>query len=333
MPTNKDAEMRYRIIDRCLSNRLRKYTIYDLVDEVNRQLLDLQGKTVSKRTIQKDLEELTFRPYCAPIESYKGPSRMHYIHYADDSYSLYNNDLSVKEVQTLQSVIDMLGRFRGSTTHAWLEEVLSNLEYRFGIKSDTKLVIAFEENEQLQGLEHLSNLIDATLHHQAIELAYEPYGKTKRICPVHPYFMKQYNGRWFLLGLNSEKRRIETYALDRIKEVKALAEGFIPNEDIDFGAYFEHIVGISVPYDSLEPIELILRFSEKRFPYVSSKPIHASQKLLSTPCTISISVIPTPELTQQIFSFGPDVEVLAPESFRSEIAEKIKATYNLYQTV
>lgn len=41
MPTNKDAEMRYRIIDRCLSNRLRKYTIYDLVDEVNRQLLDL----------------------------------------------------------------------------------------------------------------------------------------------------------------------------------------------------------------------------------------------------------------------------------------------------
>lgn len=266
MPTNKDAEMRYRIIDRCLSNRLRKYTIYDLVDEVNRQLLDLQGKTVSKRTIQKDLEELTFRPYCAPIESYKGPSRMHYIHYADDSYSLYNNDLSVKEVQTLQSVIDMLGRFRGSTTHAWLEEVLSNLEYRFGIKSDTKLVIAFEENEQLQGLEHLSNLIDATLHHQAIELAYEPYGKTKRICPVHPYFMKQYNGRWFLLGLNSEKRRIETYALDRIKEVKALAEGFIPNEGIDFGAYFEHIVGISVPYDSLEPINLFYGSQRKDSP-------------------------------------------------------------------
>ena len=48
MPTNKDAEVRYRIIDRCLSDRLRKYTIYDLVDEVNRQLLDLQGKTVSK---------------------------------------------------------------------------------------------------------------------------------------------------------------------------------------------------------------------------------------------------------------------------------------------
>lgn len=333
MPTNKDAEVRYRIIDRCLSDRLRKYTIYDLVDEVNRQLLDLLGKTVSKRTIQKDLEELTYRPYCAPIESYKGPNRKHYIHYSDDSYSIYSNDLSVKEVQTLQSVINMLGRFRGSTTHAWLEEVISNLEYRFGIKNNAERLVAFEENEQLQGLEHLSPLIDATLHCQVIELAYEPYGKTKRICPIHPYFMKQYNGRWFLFGLNTEKGKIETYALDRIKAVKTLAIEFIPNEDTDFEAYFEHIVGVSVPYGSHKPIELILRFSEKRFPYVRSKPIHVSQKLLSTPCTISISVIPTPELTQQIFSFGPDVEVLAPESFRHEIAEKIKATYNLYQTV
>lgn len=66
---------------------------------------------------------------------------------------------------------------------------------------------------------------------------------------------------------------------------------------------------------------------------MSSKPIHASQKLLSTPNTISISVIPTPELTQQIFSFGLDVEVIAPESFRSEIAKKIEATHNLYQTM
>ena len=231
---------------------------------MNRQLLDLQGKTVSKRTIQKDLEELTYRPYCAPIESYKGPSRMHYIRYSDDSYSLYNNELSVKEVQTLQSVIDMLGRFRGSTTHAWLEEVLSNLEYRFGVKNNTERLVTFEENEQLQGIEHLSPLIDATLRHQAIKLNYEPYGKTKRSCPVHPYFMKQYNGRWFLFGLNSEKGRIETYALDRIKEVKTLAVEFIPNENIDFGTYFEHIVGVSVPYDSHEPIELVLRFSEKK---------------------------------------------------------------------
>lgn len=333
MPTNKDAEVRYRIIDRCLSDRLRKYTIYDLVEEVNRQLLDLLGKTVCKRTIQKDLEELTCRPYCAPIESYKGPSRMHYIHYSDDGYSIYNNDLSVKEVQTLQSVIDMLGRFRGCTTHAWLEEVISNLEYRFGIKNHTQRLIAFEENGQLQGLEHLATLIDATLHHYAIELNYEPYGKGKRLCSVHPYFMKQYNSRWFLLGLNAEKGRIETYALDRVKMVKPLGVDFIPNEDIDFETYFEHIVGVSVPYNSPEPIELILRFSEKRFPYVSSKPIHVSQKLLSTPCTISISVIPTPELTQQIFSFGPDVEVIAPEAFRQEVAEKIRATYNLYQTV
>lgn len=53
MPTNKDAEMRYRIIDRCLSNKLRKYTIYDLVDEVNRQLLDCKERLLASVLFKK----------------------------------------------------------------------------------------------------------------------------------------------------------------------------------------------------------------------------------------------------------------------------------------
>lgn len=331
MPKNKDAEMRYRIIDRCLSNRLKKYTIDDLVEEVNQELLDLRGKTVSKRTIQTDLAELTYRPYCAPIKSYKGTGRKHYIHYAKDNFSIYNNDLSAEELQTLQSAIDMLGRFRSSATHAWLEEITSKLKYRFGLKANVERLIAFEENEHLHGIEYLSGLIDATLHYQALELSYEPYGKPIRICPVHPYFLKQYNSRWFLFGLNTERQRIEIYALDRIKAIKPLEVEFIPNKDIDFETYFKHIIGVSVPYEEAEPIELILRFSEKRFPYVLSKPMHASQRPLNTPYTITLTVVPTLELTQQILSFGPDVEVIAPESFRLELAEKIRAVNSLYE--
>lgn len=40
MPTNKNAQLRYQILDRCFSNRHRKYTIEDLVDAVNDALYD-----------------------------------------------------------------------------------------------------------------------------------------------------------------------------------------------------------------------------------------------------------------------------------------------------
>jgi len=332
MPANKDAEMRYRILDRLLGDKHRKYTIYDLLEVVNDQLMDYTGKSVSLRTLQKDIEELGYRPYCAPIVSTKSEGRRKYIHYSDPDFSLYNNDLSVEELKTLQALIDTLGRFRGSSTHAWLEEMLSKLEFRFGIKSDSKRLIAFEENEQLHGLEHLSRLIDATLHQQTLAVDYAPYHGVERRCHVHPYFMRQYNSRWFLLGYNTLKERIETYALDRIQSLRPLEESFIPSERIDFASYFEHVVGVSVPYGEETPTEVQLRFTEKRYPYVRSKPLHPSQREIEA-CTIAIKVIPTLELKQQILSFGADVEVIAPQKLREEIAEQQRAAILAYETM
>lgn len=332
MPVTKDADIRYRLLDRCLSDRRRRYTIDDLLEVVNRKLYDIQGKNVCKRTIQKDLEEMGCRPYCAPIESYKGEGRRHYIRYSDPEFSIYNNELSPDEVEKLRSTIEMFSRFRGTAANAWLEEAISNLEYRFGIKANTEKLVSFEQNERLKGLEHLSGLIDATINHQTIEIDYSQFNGRQRVCTVYPYYVKQYNGRWFVLGLNAANNRIENYALDRIDCFKELKVPFKQNNQVDFNSYFDEIVGVSVPYEDVEPLRIVLRFKGKRYPYVISKPIHHSQQIGEEPFTVILNVIPTRELTQQILSFGPDVEVLSPLGFRTEILRKIEESYNNYQT-
>ena len=63
------------------------------------------------------------------------------------NFSIFNNELSTEEVEKLRSTIDMLSRYRGIPSHAWLEEVISNLEYRFGVKANSENVVAFEQNE------------------------------------------------------------------------------------------------------------------------------------------------------------------------------------------
>ena len=55
MPINKNALLRYQILDRCFSDRHRRYEIEDLVDKVNEALLDMYGKTVSLRQIRADI--------------------------------------------------------------------------------------------------------------------------------------------------------------------------------------------------------------------------------------------------------------------------------------
>ena len=182
----------------------------------------------------------------------------------------------------------------------------------------------------LKGVEHLSEIIDATISHRPLKVKYQSFGKEPRICTVHPYYIKQYNGRWFLFGLHQEKDRVENYALDRIESFEKADVPFIKNDMINFDTYFKDVIGVSVPYDDTPTEEVVLRFSEHRFPYVVSKPLHPSQKTCDEPNTISIHVKPNRELSQQIFSFIPDVEVLSPDWLRQEIKAKIEENLQKY---
>lgn len=330
MPVNKNAYLRYQILDQCFSNKLRKFSFDDLVDFVSDKL----GYNISPRQIREDMANLRMGPYYAPIEASRYDGKKCFYHYTDSDFSIFKNELTTEELTKLRSTIEMLNRYRGIPANAWLEEVISSLEYRFRVRANSENLISFEQNDMLKGLEHLSGLIDATINHQTIELSYKSYGKDKRQITVFPYYIKQYNGRWFLFGMNGIKNRIESYALDRIEEYSLSDKPFIKNESVDFSTYFDDVIGVSVPYDdNIVTEEIVLRFSPKRFPYVVSKPIHHTQKILNEPYTISIKVRPNRELSQQIFSFIPDIEVVAPERFRNEIRDKIQENLKKYLSV
>lgn len=57
MPVNNNALFRYRILDRCFKNKHRNYTIDDLLDEVNENLIDQTGKGVSLRQLRVDIQK------------------------------------------------------------------------------------------------------------------------------------------------------------------------------------------------------------------------------------------------------------------------------------
>ena len=328
MPINKNAFMRYQLLDNCFHNK--RHNIEQLVDYVSDKL----GYNISLRQIREDISNMKLDPYDAPIKAVRYEGNKAYYVYTDSSFSLFDNEMSPEELRNLHATIDMLGRYRGLPANAWLEEVISSLEIRFGVKPNSEKLISFAQNEMLKGVEHLSGIIDATINHQVLEIIYHSFGKDARVCIVHPYYVKQYNGRWFLFGLNSENVKIENYALDRIVSFKKSNIPFIKNEQINFDTYFDDVIGVSVPYEDVPTEEIVLRFSPQRFPYVVSKPLHHSQKIIcEEPNTISISVKPTRELTQQIFSFLPDIEVLAPKWYRKEIKEKMEDNLKKYQSM
>ena len=106
---------------------------------------------------------------------------------------------------------------------------------------------------------------------------------------------------------------------------------FHNNTEINFDTYFNDVIGVTVPKADIETV--VLRFSENRFPYIVSKPLHHSQIADLEERTITIQVKPNKELNQLIFSFIPDVEVLSPQSLRDTIKEKIEENLQKYLSV
>ena len=337
MPINKNALLRYQILDRCFSDRHNRYEIEDLVDKVNEALLDMYGKTVSLRQIRADITYMRDRvSYNAPIMACPIEGRRCYYTYEDKNFSIFNNDLSVEEVKNLLSTIDMLGRYR-SPKNAWLEEVISSLELRFGIKANKEKTVSFEQNEQLKGLEFLSDLIDATINHQPLKMVYQPYNGEEQTTVIHPHYIKQYNTRWFLFGVEDHGEYGMTMvnkALDRIVRFSNSDVPFVENKIVDYESYFNDIVGVTHDSNHTE-VELVrLKFDPARFPYVVSKPIHSSQEVVDMEqCVLEIKVRVNRELEQSIFAFGSHVEVLSPDWFRTEIKEKVDKLSKMYSTV
>lgn len=338
MPKTKNAEHRFLILDRCLCDFRHKYTIDDLLETVNDQLYDANGdkSTIRMRQLRGDLNAIRkMLPDDVYLDAVQYDGKKCYYRYSEEGFSIYKNELSVSEVQNLRSTIEMLSKYRGLPSNGWLEEVISNLEVRFGVKGNADNLVSFGQNEQLKGLEYLSELIDATINHQPLEIEYVSANGNYHRHVIHPYFVKQYNGRWYLFGLDEKEERIKNLAFDRIQSVLHSAHVFRKNDMIDFNTYFDNVVGVTVPCAADSEIsEIKLRFSPGRFRYVTSKPIHHSQVVIDEgECIVSLKLHWTLELEQQIFSFGPDVEVLSPAWFREAYSKKIADCYKYYFSV
>lgn len=175
MSENRNAQYRYQVLDRCFSDWNKKYTIEDLLEIVNNHLYELEGSdsTIKLRQLRGDLNAIRkMLPDNIYLDAKPFGGKKCYYRYSEPNYSIYQNGLSVTEVNSLRSIIEMLSKYRGVTGNAWLEDVISNLELRFGVKSDRENLISFQCNSCLKGLEYLSTLIDATINHQPLEVSY-----------------------------------------------------------------------------------------------------------------------------------------------------------------
>jgi predicted DNA-binding transcriptional regulator YafY len=335
MPTNKNASIRYQALDKCFRDRRHRYYIEDLIDRCEDALVYYNGVGgVSRRQIFEDIKFMeSDTGWSIPLERVHDGKKVYY-RYEDPKFTINEQPLTDEEAQQLRTAIVTISRFRGLPSNEWMEEVISNLEWRFNLKGNNDNVIGFEQNNKLKGLVFLNTILDATSNHQTLNICYHnyKYGGREINLTLHPYYVKQYNERWFVFGLNQQNGLLNNLALDRIKHLE-IAENvpFIPNTAIEFEHFFDDVVGVTIPLEHPEKEKITIKLSPERFPYVVSKPLHHSQQVEDeNEHLLSIDVRANRELDQLILSFGPDIEIVKPQWYRERISALIADSYKKY---
>lgn len=328
MGINKNAYIRYQALDKCFSNPYRLFFIEDLLEEVNKALEYVNGfdSVIKKRQLFDDIKFMESESgWSIPLERFK-ESRRTFYRYSDPNFSIKNQKITDNEIDVINSALIVLTRFRGLPQFDWINELSTKLKSHFELE-DAPEIISFDHNEFLAGLDLLPSLYQSILNKAVLSVEYQAFHMEASIeYVIHPYYLKQYNKRWFLLGLNSDDDLIYTIPFDRIKKIEIQKEEYIENKIINFSEYFEDIIGVSrKPED--KPIKIKLSFNSKTAPYILTKPLHGSQKKLNYDekgLIVQIEVIPNFELKQLILSYGDSVEILTPESYKKEIYETNK---------
>ena len=332
MASNKHAQIRYKVLDDCFSNFRRKFYFNDLLERCNEALRELYGSEhsgIKTRTLRADISYMRDRAGTegVEIESIDDGNGFYY-RYSEPDFSIFKRGLGEDDLAQLKETILMLQRFKGMPNLDWMSELVVKLEDKFNLRGVSKSVVGYDENKTYIGLDWFQDLFDAIINKSVLHIQYRTFTDKLFDWTIHPYYIKEYNNRWFLFGLNEEQHTVYNIPLDRIWDVEQVNKEYILS-DVDFETYLEDVVGVSVFPGEKEIIRL--QFSAHRFPYVTTKAIHQSQRIVDVDKRIiEITVIPNNELEALILSFGKDVEVLSPPKYRQRIQEVIRESYEHY---
>jgi predicted DNA-binding transcriptional regulator YafY len=258
-----------------------------------------------------------------------------YYTYEDPDYSITNIPLTDQDLGKLTEVVEILRQFKGFSHFQELSGMVQRLENKiYSAKTKQEPIIDFEKNENLKGLEHIETLYQSIVNKKTVTLNYQSFkARQANEFTFHSYYLKEYRNRWFVLGIKTKNAPLMTLALDRIIEIKESDVKYLAQKNFNLAEYFENVIGVTVEPQG-KPEEVILFADRETAPYIITKPLHHSQKIIeqeSNGVTLSINVQLNFELEREILGFGDRIKVISPERLKRRIKEKFEQALDLYQ--
>ena len=335
MPVTKSAYTRYRIIDRCLNNRQRRFPTLEKLAEA---CYDILGNEVSTSTIEKDITTMKQpypRGFSAPIV-YNKKERGYA--YAEAGFSISSINLENEEWEALQYAAKLLNQYKEIPIFNNFKQAIEKIDTAFnlglGINDPlTEKFVQFETGVSTTGYEWIASIYLTLTNKFKIEISYENIYKNEvKPYAVIPYLLKEHRNRWYMTGWVEQRNDYLTFALDRIQSLSVIEQKQRLKNDFNPDLFLQHATGI-MEGDG-KPYKVVLSISEPFNKLVKLEPLHTTQQIIketTKSIRVDLSVNINPEFCMRLLSMGPNCKILQPVSLKNQIKELLKQTLAQYE--
>ena len=221
----------------------------------------------------------------------------------------------------------------GDGLRRWLLDCLS-MNNLLNESRDMQDSILFEKIPS--GQKWLTTIVGAMRDRKAIMITYQSFSKDNPSSfAAYPYCLKLFKQRWYMLAASEGTDDLRVYSLDeRMLDVEMTEEDYEIPDDFHAEEYFSEYFGVIIGSD-WEPEDIKIKVVNDQVKYFETLPLHHSQEKITEESNGQYTVYrfhlaPTHDFKKEILSWGPAVEVLAPEDFRQEIKESISGMMQYY---
>jgi predicted DNA-binding transcriptional regulator YafY len=197
--------------------------------------------------------------------------------------------------------------------------------------NNTLSFVEFENKAAIDTIPNFKNVLNAIQQQLPINFNHNSFYHLKESTyTIKPYFLKQYQNRWYVIGETEKGYR--TFGIDRIENISIGTTKFKPKTE-EAKDKFRNVVGLNYVDHKLDTIKLSFDISQK--PYLESLPLHRSQKEINPDngknFDIELRIHPNFELRQQILKYGSLVKVIEPKWLAEETKEELRRGVALYE--
>ena len=342
---NKFQFERLGVIHELLNPRGAKFTGEEMLNELNKRLLNKDIPPISKRTLILDIHYL--RSKGAPIPE---KHRHYYYDTSQPAFSflnaLGNSDLVL--FNELKGIVAVLSQASGSVLETFTEALTSIKldEFSQKLKQSTNKTILFELAQNLEDYqkEYLEQFVKFINDKQVVEITYKDYNDKYFEDIFHPYLLKQFNNRWYIFGFSETtyqggNKKIYRYPIDdrlmKVVPTKSKMGGYQENDWWNAEQFFADMIGISKFDDSKVEIIKVRLYNKARL-LLDSNPIHHTQELIeeeieSNSAIFQFELIINEEFKSKLWAYGADVEILHPQTLRDAFKQTAKMAAKRYE--